>query len=128
MWVDDMPSSLEAGYVYISIKHRLTEHVCPCGCGAEVSLPLSRGEWSIGYDGESISINPSIGNWRLSCRSHYIIERGYTRWCGDWTDQEIRAGQRHDRKVKKKDIARRRSQKRWWSRVWDWLPPRYRDR
>ena len=40
VWVDDMPPSLEPGNLYISVKHRLTEHLCACGCGTEVSLPL----------------------------------------------------------------------------------------
>ena len=78
--VDDMPPSLEPGDLYISVKHRLTEHLCACGCRTEVSLPLSQCEWRLEYDGES------IGNWRLPCRSHYIIERGHTRWSVAWTE------------------------------------------
>ena len=114
-----MPSSLEPGNLYISVKHRLTEHLCACGCETEVSLPLSPSEWCIEYDGESVSIRPSIGNWRLPCRSHYIIEKGHTRWCLAWTETEIRAGQSNDRKAKTADIARKRRKARWWSRIWD---------
>ena len=54
IWVDDMPPSLEPGKLYISVKHRLTEHLCACGCGTEVSLPLGGSEWRIEYDGESV--------------------------------------------------------------------------
>ena len=118
VWVDDMPSSLEPGNLYISVKHRLTEHLCACGCGAEVSLPLSRSEWRIEYDGESVSMRPSIGNWRVPCRSHYIIEKGRTRWALAWTTKEIRTGQARDRKAKTGDIARRRRKARWWRRIW----------
>lgn len=121
VWIDDMPPSLKPGNLYISVKHRLTEHLCACGCGTEVSLPLSRSEWCIEYDGESVSIRPSIGNWRLPCRSHYIIEKGHTRWCLAWTEKEIRAGQARDREAKTADIARRRRKARWWSRIWDWF-------
>ncbi len=121
IWVDDMPPSLEPGNLYISVKHRLTEHLCACGCGAEVSLPLGRNEWRIEYDGESVTVRPSIGNWRLPCRSHYIIDGGHTRWCPAWTEKEVRMGQAADRKAKTADIARRRRQTRWWSRVRNWF-------
>ena len=89
-----MPPSLEPGNLYISVKHRLTEHLCACGCGTEISLPLGRSEWRIEYDGESVTVWPSIGNWRLPCRSHYIIEKGHTRWCLAWTEKEIRTDRR----------------------------------
>ena len=121
VWVDDMPPSLEPGNLYISVKHRLTEHLCACGCGAEVSLPLSRSEWRIEYDGESVSVWPSIGNWRLPCRSHYIIEKGHTRWSVAWTEKEIRAGQARDREAKTADITRTRRKGRWWSRIRHWF-------
>ena len=49
-----MPEEMTEGEFYISVKHRLTEHLCACGCGTEVSLPLGRSEWSITY------------GWRLS--------------------------------------------------------------
>lgn len=118
-----MPSPLEHGTVYISVKHRLTEHLCACGCGTEVSLPLSPTDWRVEYDGESVSLRPSIGNWRLPCRSHYVIDKGRTRWCLDWTDQEIRMGRARDREAKKTDIARRRRRTRWWSRIRKWVRP-----
>ena len=119
VWVDDMPPSLEPGNLYISVKHRLTEHLCACGCGTEVSLPLARSEWRIEYDGESVTVWPSIGNWRLPCRSHYIIERSHTRWCLAWTEKEIRTERVRDRKAKAADIASRRRKPRWWSRIRD---------
>ena len=119
VWVDDMPQSLDPGNLYISVMHRLTEHLCACGCGAEVSLPLGRSEWRIEYDGESVSVSPSIGNWRLPCRSHYLIEKGYTRWALAWTENEIRTGQARDRKAKTADIARKRRKAGWLSRILD---------
>lgn len=96
-WVDDMPSILEPGIVYIAVRHRLTEHVCACGCGEEVSLPLGRSEWKLAYDGESISLWPSIGNWRLPCKSHYLIRESNTVWCNRWNEREILAGREKDR-------------------------------
>ena len=101
VWVDDMPLSLEPGNLYISVKHRLTEHLCACGCGTEVSLPLSRSEWRIEYDGEFVSISPSIGNWRLPCRSHYIIENGTHALGPCLTQKEIQTGRARDAKPRR---------------------------
>ena len=123
-WVEEMPSTLSPGCLYVSIKHRLTEHLCACGCGAEVSLPLGPAEWRIEYDGDSVSVRPSIGNWRLPCRSHYMIDHGVTRWCMSWTEEEVGWGRMRDREVKQADIVRKRRRRRWWRRLWLWLAPR----
>ena len=117
IWVEDMPEVMEDGKVYISVKHRLTEHICACGCKSEVSLPLGRREWRIEYDGETVSILPSVGNWRLPCRSHYIIQESMTRWCESWSTREAVAGRIRDRQEKEQDIIRKRKERTWWKRV-----------
>ncbi len=58
IWVDDMPPTLDPGTIYISIKYRLTQHLCACGCGTEINLPLSWNQWCIEYNGETITIRP----------------------------------------------------------------------
>lgn len=115
-WVDDMPEAIEPGYLYISTKHRLMEHKCACGCGTEVSLPLSRSDWRIKYDGDTISICPSIGNWRLPCGSHYVIKENRTIWCPAWTDDQIAKGRRRDRAMKRGDIRRKNLGTTWLGR------------
>ena len=120
-WVEDMPPVLEPGHLYISIKHRLTEHLCACGCGTEVSLPLGRSEWRIEYDGDSVSIRPSVGNWRLPCRSHYVIDENATLWCESWSEEDVATGRMRDREAKENEIVRRRRQKPWWQRLRMWL-------
>src|SRR3546814_6526572 len=72
-------------------------HLCACGCGNEVALPLSPTDWRLTYDGQSISVRPSIGSWSLPCRSHYFIDGGRVVWAGDWTDAEIAHGRALDR-------------------------------
>lgn len=117
IWVEDMPEVMEEGKVYISVKHRLTEHICACGCKSEVSLPLGRSEWRIEYDGETVSILPSVGNWRLPCRSHYIIQENTTRWCKLWSTREAVAGRIRDRQEKEQDIIRKQKERTWWKRI-----------
>ena len=120
-WVEDMPPTLERDTFYVSRKHRLTEHLCACGCGAEVSLPLGPGEWFVEGSGDSISLRPSVGNWRLPCRSHYVIDKGTTRWCASWSEEQIRVGRQRDRAAKEQAVLYNRRQHPWWRRLWYWL-------
>ena len=36
---------------------------CCCGCGEEVVTPFSPAQWQMSFDGEAVSLHPSIGNW-----------------------------------------------------------------
>ena len=120
-WVEDMPPVLEPETCYVSRKHRLTEHLCACGCGAEISLPLGPSEWHLDGHGDSISLRPSVGNWRLPCGSHYVIRNSTTHWCEPWSEQQIMAGRDRDRQAKEQEIANNRRRNPWWRRVWYWL-------
>jgi hypothetical protein len=52
------------------------------------------------YDGESISLVPSIGNWNSVCRSHYIIRQGNVIEADSWSDQQVENEHRRDRLAK----------------------------
>ena len=80
-----------------STPHRTAMHKCMCGCGVEVVTPISPTDWRITFDGETVSLFPSIGNWSYPCRSHYWIESGIVVWAGDWSDEEIRTARDHER-------------------------------
>jgi hypothetical protein len=77
---------LESGRVYISVDYTTAVHLCMCGCGTEVVTPIRPTEWSVTFDGETITLRPSIGNWRLPCRSHYLITNNVVRWLPDSGD------------------------------------------
>jgi Family of unknown function (DUF6527) len=86
-FVDQVPVDLENGVVYVSIPFSTVIHKCWCGCGHEVVTPLSRKTgWQLIFDGESISLHPSVGNRALPCRSHYWIEGNTVVWAG-WRDE-----------------------------------------
>jgi hypothetical protein len=96
-FVDDIPQTLPAAEtIYISIPRRVTAHLCLCGCGEKVAHPLRPNRWSLQYDGETISMSPSIGNSGLACRSHYWIKRSQVEWWPPLTDREISLGLSRD--------------------------------
>ena len=99
-FVRTVPECLDKGTLYVSLEHATMLHLCACGCGSEVALPLSPTDWRLTYDGDSISVWPSVGSWSLPCRSHYVIDGGRIKWAARWTNEEIEAGQIHDRHSK----------------------------
>ena len=52
------------------------------------------------FDGESVTLNPSVGNWNQDCRSHYVIERNRVIECGQWSDAHVEAERRRDKRAK----------------------------
>lgn len=93
-FVESIPDTLEPGRLYVSIEFRTTMHLCCCGCGNAVVLPLRRAAWRFTYDGEAITIAPSVGNWSFACRSHYIIKEGRVAWAAAWSADQVEAGRR----------------------------------
>jgi hypothetical protein len=59
--------------------------------------PLSPAQWAVVFDGATVSLVPSIGNWQSPCRSHYSVQRDRIRWAGQWTEAQIAAGRERDR-------------------------------
>ena len=95
-FVECVPKPLEDGILYVSIRFGIVSHNCCCGCGNEVVTNISPNGWRLTYDGESISLYPSIGNWDFKCRSHYWIVRDEVRWAERWSDQKIRKAREID--------------------------------
>lgn len=99
-FVQYLPETLEPGILYISLEFVTASHLCCCGCGEEVVTPFSPIGWKMTFDGETISLRPSIGNWNLQCRSHYIIDRGRIVVAGPWTDEQVSAERKRDNEAK----------------------------
>ncbi len=100
VFVDSAPDILEEGVIYVSIRYRSAMHRCCCGCGSEVVTPLSPTDWMLIFDGVSVSLNPSVGNWSLPCRSHYWIKNNKAHWASAWSDEQVIAGRKRDSLVK----------------------------
>lgn len=99
-FVDAIPERLADRTLYISIFYATAAHKCACGCGSEIVTPISPTDWKLIFDGQSVSLHPSIGNWSLPCRAHYFIKNGQIIWAESWSQTRVEAARKYDLKVK----------------------------
>jgi hypothetical protein len=109
-FVGDMPETLEPGVLYVSMRYATAIHLCCCGCGREVVTPFAPAQWHMTFDGESVSLHPSIGNWSLPCRSHYFIRSGLVLEAPPWSEEEVAWGQARDKRSRSAYYAKERTQ------------------
>lgn len=101
-FVEIIPDTVEDGMLYISLKYCTAIHKCVCGCGNEVVTPISPTDWKLIFDGKTVSLSPSIGNWNFNCQSHYWIKRNEIIYAREWDKEEIQFGRANDKKRKAK--------------------------
>ncbi|CAH2403060.1 DUF6527 family protein [Mesorhizobium escarrei] len=94
--VQFVPKQLEPGILYVSREFAVAAHLCACGCGNKVSVPLGPAEWTLFERDGRATLRPSIGNWQLPCRSHYLIIDGRIDWAPRWTDEQIADGRQSE--------------------------------
>lgn len=99
-FVRQIPDHLEPGVLYVSMEYGTAVHSCCCGCGQEVVTPFTPTDWRMTFDGETVSLRPSVGNWNLPCRSHYVIDRGRAIEAGPWSEEQIMAERSRDKAAK----------------------------
>lgn len=119
-----IPPALEPGVLYVSEEFDAAVHLCACGCGTKVSTPLGPSEWSVHDTPEGPTLRPSVGNWQMPCRSHYLITRGEVRWGGAWTAEQIERGRRAEGQRREEYYearARERKPKNLFVRLWERL-------
>ena len=97
-----MPEVIEEGILYISIEYCTAIHNCVCGCRNEVVTPLTPTDWTLLFDGKTVSLEPSIGNWNFECKSHYWITKNKVVVARKWKSWEVE-------KVRKKDFENKKS-------------------
>ena len=109
-------------------------HMCMCGCREPVITPLTPTDWRMTYDGETVSLAPSVGNWSMACQSHYWLDGGSVRWLGRWTPEQIAKGRARDRLVTARALGESadsgaepesepKQRERWWSKARKRLRP-----
>ncbi|MFZ6005795.1 MAG: DUF6527 family protein [Actinomycetota bacterium] len=79
-FVDQVPDELVPGILYVSLPFRTTVHLCACGCDNQTWVRLRPQRHHLIYDGETVTLRGSIGNWRFPCRSHYWILNSRIVW------------------------------------------------
>ncbi len=101
-FVEFIPDDLKEGTIYVSIRFATVLHKCCCGCGKEVVTPLRPTDWKLIFDGKTISLDPSIGNWGFECQSHYWIKCNRVIWAPRWSQKEISAARAYDSMAKQR--------------------------
>ncbi|MEF9417178.1 DUF6527 family protein [Ralstonia sp. SM1864_UCD524_TZ4] len=96
-FVKTIPRDLEPAVLYVSMEYGTAVHSCCCGCGNEVVTPLTPTDWTLTFDGEAVSLWPSIGNWNLPCKSHYVIKRSRVIEAGPWSRDRVEAAQKREK-------------------------------
>lgn len=99
-FVESFPQKLEPGELYLAMEFATAAHLCACGCGNKVITPFSPTDWQMSFDGETVSLKPSIGNWTFKCRSHYWVRSGRIEWAGNMSQEAINAGRKRDVEAK----------------------------
>lgn len=116
-FVESIPKDIDNGTLYVSMRFATAIHKCACGCGEQVVTPFSPTDWKLLFDGESVSLNPSIGNWSFNCRSHYWIRNGKVVWAEAWTDQKIQAARDHDRLSRQSKEKSKQNKEGLWNKI-----------
>lgn len=106
-FVETIPDHLQEGVIYVSIPYATALHRCLCGCGSEIVTPLSPTDWELTFNGQTISLSPSIGNWSYECQSHYWIRRNRVHWSRRMSQRQIERVRERDR-FEKEGLGTRR--------------------
>ena len=101
-FVQFIPDVIEEGVLYISVEYCTAIHKCICGCGNEVVTPLSPTDWELCFDGKTVSLSPSIGNWSFECKSHYWIRKNRIYFARKLSNWEVAEGRKEYAKLKEK--------------------------
>ena len=96
VFVELMPETRVDGELYISMEYAIAIHRCCCGCGNEAVTQLSPIKWSLIFDGKTVSLRPSVGNWSFPCQSHYFVTKNRVEWMPQWSQTSIDRGRERE--------------------------------
>lgn len=113
-FVSRVPSEIEEGIIYLSTEVNTAVHLCPCGCKTEIVTPIDPKEWKFTYDGETITLHPSVGVWGAPCKSHYWITKNEIEWARIYSKKEIEEVRKSEEMERKRDYKKMRKKSKWW--------------
>ena len=96
--VHRVPENLHQSILYVSFDCNVVIHLCACGCGEKVVTPIAPNFWAVKYNGETVSLSPSIGNFQFSCKSHYWIRENKVVWVPEATMTSKRKNEKNKKK------------------------------
>lgn len=97
-----VPERLDPGVLYISMEFATASHLCCCGCGSKVVTPFTPTDWRMTFDGETVTLDPSVGNWEQRCQSHYVVDRNRVVEHGPWSREAVERERARDRAAKRR--------------------------
>lgn len=115
-FVSRVPHEIEEGIIYISIEVNTAVHLCPCGCKTEIVTPLDPSDWNFTYDGENISLSPSVGVWGAKCKSHYWIIKNKIKWARTYSENEIKEVRKYEALERKEYLKNKSKNDKWWKK------------
>jgi hypothetical protein len=104
-FVEFIPDELAPNTIYVSMEYGTAVHACLCGCGHRVITPITPTDWHLTYDGDTISLRPSVGNWSFPCLSHYVIRHNNVIWAEQWSQDRIEKGRVRDKRRKERHYS-----------------------
>lgn len=113
-FVKHVPDKLSEGVLYISEEFATAGHLCCCGCGEEIFTPLNPAQWQLtkNKSSDTVSLYPSIGNWKYPCQSHYWIENNIVTDAGPMSARIISNVIKRDKREKNQYIREYNQQAR----------------
>jgi hypothetical protein len=119
--VEFLPRDLAEGVLYVSEEYDVAGHLCACGCGNKVIVPLGAAEWTFREIDGLPTLRPSIGNWQLPCRSHYMITEGRIEWAGGWSQKQVDRGREAEQVRREAYYGQLKQERRvpWWQASWN---------
>lgn len=89
IYCETFPDEIEEDTLYISKEHGVCTHICPCGCGNEIPIPIKGNDietdwlesWRLIESNGNVTLDPSLRN--TCCKAHYFIRNNQFVFCGD---------------------------------------------
>ncbi len=107
-FVELIPDRLADNILYISLEYRTAIHKCGCDCGHEIVTPISPNDWQLTFDGKTITLYPSIGNYNLPCQSHYWIRNNIIQFVQDHQEKKVKGEKKAANKRKKSIFSKQK--------------------
>lgn len=93
--VENFPNPLEPGKFYYSQEFQTSRHLCACGCGDVIKLPIDHLHHHLSEGPDGPTLRPSVGNWNV-CDAHYYITNGEVEWLGKMSQAQIASSRRFE--------------------------------